>query len=279
MHQHSEALIASLQEVARRIRLDVLDMVYRRKAGHPGGSFSAAEILAALYFHQMKIDPANPAWPERDRFLLSKGHAAAALYSVLAQRGFFPVEDLTQWGQLKAHLQGHPDRLKTPGVEMSSGFLGHGLSIAVGLALAQRLGGPKYHIYVLMSDGDMQSGVAWEGAMTAAKYRASEVTVIMDYNDVQLDGATHDIMPLEPIIDKWKAFGFRVLEINGHNLRQVLDSLDTALEVHSMPTVVLAHTTKGKGVSFMENTAFWHGAVPNAEQYAQAQRELKDGVR
>jgi transketolase len=279
MHQHSEALINGLQEVARRIRLDVLDMVYRRKAGHLGGSFSAAEILAALYFHQMKIDPENPAWPERDRFLLSKGHAAAALYSVLAQRGFFPAEDLTQWGHLKAHLQGHPDRLKTPGVEMSSGFLGHGLSIAVGLALAQRLGGPNYHIYVLMSDGDMQSGVAWEGAMTAAKYRASEVTVIMDYNDVQLDGATHDIMPLEPINDKWKAFGFQVLEINGHNLRQVLDSLDTALEVHSKPAVVLAHTTKGKGVSFMENTALWHGAVPSVEQYAQAQRELKEGVQ
>jgi len=161
---------------------------------------------------------------------------------------------------------------------MSSGFLGHGLSIAVGLALAQRMDVSKYHIYVLMSDGDMQSGVAWEGAMTAAKYRVSEVTVIMDYNDVQLDGATHDIMPLEPIIDKWKAFGFNVLEINGHDLRQVMDSLDTALEIHSKPTVVLAHTTKGKGVSFMENTALWHGAVPNAEQYSQAQRELQEGV-
>jgi transketolase len=279
MHQHSEAQVASLQEVARRIRLDVLDMVYRRKAGHPGGSFSAAEILAALYFHHMKIDPAKPDWSDRDRFLLSKGHAAAALYSVLSQRGFFPTEDLAQWGQLKAHLQGHPDRLKTPGVEMSSGFLGHGLSIAVGLALAQRLDRSKYHIYVLMSDGDMQSGVAWEGAMTAAKYRASEITVIMDYNDVQLDGATHDIMPLEPIIDKWKAFGFHVLEINGHDLRQILDNLDTALEIHNMPTVILAHTTKGKGVSFMENTALWHGAVPNADQYAQAQRELREGMR
>ena len=278
MQQHSETLVTTLQEVAHRIRLDVLDMVYRRKAGHPGGSFSAAEILAALYFHQMKIDPAKPDWPERDRFLLSKGHAAAALYSVLAQRGFFPAKDLVQWGQLKVHLQGHPDRLKTPGVEMSSGFLGHGLSIAVGLALAQRLGGPKYHIYTLMSDGDMQSGVAWEGAMTAAKFRANEVTVIMDYNDVQLDGATHDIMPLEPIADKWKAFGFRVLEINGHNLVQVLDSLDTALEIHSMPTVILAHTTKGKGVSFMENTALWHGAVPNADQYAQARSELEEGM-
>ncbi len=275
MHDHSEALIAELQECARQIRLDVLDMVYRRKAGHPGGSFSAAEILAALYFHHLKIDPARPDWPERDRFLLSKGHAAAALYSALARRGFFPVSDLEQWGHLGAHLQGHPDRVKTPGVEMSSGFLGHGLSIAAGMALAQRLGGPRWHTYVLMSDGDMQSGVAWEGALTASKYRTSEVTVIMDYNDVQLDGASHDILPLEPLVEKWKAFGFAVIEINGHNLRQVLDALDEALEIHSLPVVILAHTTKGKGVSFMENTALWHGAVPNDEQYAQARAELK----
>jgi len=253
-------------------------MVYRRQAGHPGGSFSAAEILAALYFHHLKIDPANPRWPGRDRFILSKGHAAAALYAALARRGYFPVEDLEQWGHLDGHLQGHPDRVKTPGVEMSSGFLGHGLSVGVGMALAQRLGGPHYHVYVLMSDGCMQSGVAWEGALTAAKYRCHEVTVIMDYNDVQLDGAAHDIMPLEPLVDKWKAFGFAVLEINGHNLRHVLDALDEALEIHSMPAVILAHTTKGKGVSFMENTALWHGAVPNSEQYAQARAELLGGA-
>ena len=279
MHDHSEMLIAELYEAARQIRLDVLDMVYRRKAGHPGGSFSAAEILAALYFHHLRIDPARPTLPERDRFLLSKGHAAAALYSALARRGFFPLADLEGWGHLGAHLQGHPDRIKTPGVEMSSGFLGHGLSIAVGLALAQRLHEPRYHIYTLMSDGDMQSGVAWEGALTAAKYKASEVTVIMDYNDVQLDGAAHDIMPLEPIADKWRAFGFALIEINGHNMRQILDALDTALEIHSQPTVILAHTTKGKGVSFMENTAAWHGAVPNDEQYARAQAELKGDAR
>jgi transketolase len=278
MHDHSEALITELYETARQIRLDVLDMVYRRKAGHPGGSFSAAEILAALYFHHLKIDPARPKWPDRDRFLLSKGHAAAALYAALARRGFFPLTDLEAWGHVGAHLQGHPDRIKTPGVEMSSGFLGHGLSIAVGLALAQRLRGPHYHVYALMSDGDMQSGVAWEGAMTAAKYKASEVTVIMDYNDVQLDGAVHDIMPLEPLADKWRAFGFALIEINGHNMRQILDALDTALEIHSQPTVILAHTTKGKGVSFMENTAKWHGAVPNEEQYIQAQAELKGSV-
>lgn len=278
MHHHPESLIRDLQAHARQIRLDVLEMVYRRKAGHPGGSFSCAEILAALYFHHLKIDPARPDWPERDRFLLSKGHAAAALYSALARRGFFPVQDLERWGHLGAHLQGHPDRIKTPGVEMSSGFLGHGLSIAVGLALAQRLRGPRYHIYALMSDGDMQSGVAWEGALTASKFKTSEVTVIMDYNDVQLDGATHDILPLEPLADKWRAFGFAVIEINGHNLPQILDALDAALEIHSLPTVILAHTTKGKGVSFMENTAQWHGAVPNEEQFARALAELKGEV-
>jgi transketolase len=274
MHIHAIELIQDIQEQARNIRLDVLDMVYRRQAGHLGGSYSAAEILACLYFHHLKIDPSYPGWPERDRFLLSKGHAAAALYSALARRGFFPVEELKTWGQLGGRLQGHPDRIKTPGVEMSSGFLGHGLSIGVGMALAQRLNGERYHIYVLMSDGDMQSGVAWEGAMTAAKYCTSEVTVIMDFNDVQLDGAGHDIMPLEPIREKWRAFGFSVIEIHGHNILQVLDALDTAGDIHSQPTVILAHTTKGKGVSFMENTSKWHGAVPTEVQYHQARQEI-----
>lgn len=278
MHYHSAELIADLQEKARQIRLDVLDMVYRRKAGHPGGSFSAAEILACLYFHQLRVDPSNPAWAERDRFILSKGHAAAALYSALAHRGFFPVEDLEKWGHLGAHLQGHPDRIKTPGVDMSSGFLGHGISVGVGMVLAQRLSGQRFRVYVLVSDGDMQSGVAWEGAMTAAKYRTTEMTVIMDYNDVQLDGAGHDIMPLEPLADKWRAFGFHVIEINGHNVQQVLEALETAEEIHSKPVVILAHTTKGKGVSFMENTAAWHGAVPTEAQYEKAMQEL-GGVR
>jgi transketolase len=274
LHSHSEALIQELAERARQIRLDVLDMVYRRQAGHPGGSFSAAEILACLYFHQLKLDPARPQWAERDRFILSKGHAAAALYSALAHRGFFPLADLEQWGHLGAHLQGHPDRLKTPGVDMSSGFLGHGISVGVGLSLGQRLGDAHFHTYALVGEGDMQSGVAWEGALTAAKYRTTELTVIMDYNNVQLDGAGHDILPLEPLIEKWQAFGFQVLEISGHNIRQVLEALDTALEIHSRPVVILAHTTKGKGVSFMENTAAWHGAVPNAAQYQAARLEL-----
>jgi len=279
MHQHTEELVSEIQSVAQKIRLDVLDMVYRRQAGHLGGSFSAAEILAALYFHHLKINPQAPLWPQRDRFLLSKGHAAAALYSVLSQRGYFPASDLEKWGHIGAHLQGHPDRIKTPGVEMSSGFLGHGLSIAVGLALSQRLSEIKFHTYVLMSDGDMQSGVAWEGAMTASKYNTTELTVIMDYNDVQLDGPSHIILPLEPIIDKWQAFGFYVLEIDGHNIRQILDSLDMAGNIHSRPTVILAHTTKGKGVSFMENQSKWHGIVPSENEYLLAREELSGGAK
>lgn len=279
MHIHSAALIDEIQKQANLIRLDVLDMVYRRQAGHLGGSYSAAEILASLYFHHLKIDPANPAWSERDRFLLSKGHAAAALYSALARRGFFPHEELETWGHLGARLQGHPDRIKIPGVEMSSGFLGHGLSIGVGLALAERLNQERHHIYVLMSDGDMQAGVAWEGALTAAKYCISEVTVIMDFNDVQLDGPGHEIMPLEPLREKWRAFGFHVIEIHGHNVAQVLEALDMALDIHSQPTVILAHTTKGKGVTFMENTAKWHGAVPSEAQYRQARSEIEEVLR
>jgi transketolase len=279
VHLHTQELIEKIQQQADLIRLDVLDMVVRRQAGHLGGSFSAAEILATLYFHHLKIDPSNPTWPERDRFLLSKGHAAAALYSALARRGFFPLQELETWGKLGSRLQGHPDRLKTPGVEMSSGFLGHGLSIAVGMALAQRLGKERYHIYVLMSDGDMQAGVAWEGALTAAKYCTREVTVIMDFNDVQLDGPGHEIMPLEPLREKWRAFGFTVIEIHGHNILQIADALDAALDVHSQPVVILAHTTKGKGVSFMENSAKWHGAVPSEAQYLQAKNELLGGVQ
>ena len=277
MHIHDTGLLIKIEEQAGNIRRDVLDMVYRRQAGHLGGSYSAAEILASLYFHHLRIDPSNPALPDRDRFILSKGHAAAALYSALARRGFFPLEELATWGKLGSRLQGHPDRMKTPGVEMSTGFLGHGLSIAVGMALAQRLSKERFHIYVLVSEGDMQSGVAWEGALTASKYCTSEMTVIMDFNDVQLDGPGHEIMPLEPLREKWRAFGFSVIEIPGHNVLHCLDALDAALDIHSQPTVIIAHTTKGKGVSFMENTAKWHGAVPSEQQYVQAKGELSGG--
>ena len=271
---HSEALLSELAERARELRLDSLEMIHRRGAGHPGGSLSAAEFVAALFFHKLNIDPARPAWPERDRFILSKGHASAVLYAALSRRGFFPREDLLHWGEVACHLQGHPDRLKTPGVDMTSGLLGHGIAIGVGLTLAARRLGLSYRTYVLLGDGECQGGIIWEGAMAAAKFRTASLTAILDYNDVQLDGAVHDIMPLEPLIDKWRAFNWAVLEINGHNLRQVLEALDTASEIHGRPTIIVAHTTKGKGVSFMEDRSYWHGVAPNAAQLAQAETEL-----
>ena len=271
---HSEALLSELAERARELRLDSLEMIHRRGAGHPGGSLSAAEIMAALFFHKLNIDPARPDWPERDRFILSKGHASAILYAALSRRGFFPREDLPHWGEVACHLQGHPDRLKTPGVDMTSGLLGHGIAIGVGLALAARRLGLSYRTYVLLGDGECQGGIIWEGAMAAAKFRTASLTAILDYNDVQLDGAVHDIMPLEPLIDKWRAFNWAVLEINGHNLRQVLEALDTASEIHGRPTIIIAHTTKGKGVSFMEDRSYWHGVAPNTAQLAQAVTEL-----
>jgi transketolase len=275
MYLYPDTLLRELAERARQLRIDSLDMIYRRQAGHPGGSFSCAEIMAALFYHKLRIDPANPNWPERDRFIMSKGHASAILYSALARRGFFPLDDLKDWGSLDCHLQGHPDRLKTPGVEMTAGFLGHGLPIGIGLALAARMQKRKHRIYVLMGDGECQGGIVWEAAMSAAKFHLATLTAIVDYNDVQLDGSVHDIMPLEPLADKWRAFNWHVLEINGHNLRQVLEAFDMAEQTHYGPTVIVAHTTKGRGVSFMENDSYWHGMAPKPEEYERALAELK----
>jgi transketolase len=274
MYLYPESLLKELEQIARQLRIDSVEMIFHRQSGHPGGSLSAAEIITALFFYKLRINPLQPTWPERDRFLLSKGHASAVYYAALARRGFFPLDDLRQWGNLDCHLQGHPDRLKTPGIDMTSGILGHGLSIASGLALAARVQKQNYRVYVLMGDGECQAGIIWEGAMTAAKYRLANLTAIIDYNDVQLDGSVHEIMPLEPLSAKWRAFNWEVLEINGHNLRQVLEALDTAGEIHNQPTVIVAHTTKGKGVSYMENKSYWHGIVPNQEQYQQALKDL-----
>jgi len=278
MTYHSEQLVAELSEIARNLRLDALEMIHERGQGHPGGCLSAAEIITALYFHHLKIDPNRPDWPERDRFILSKGHACALLYAALARRGYFSREELHTWGHLCSRLQGHPDRLKTPGVDMTTGMEGHGISIGAGLCLAARLQGLNYRVYVLVGDGECQCGVTWEGALIASKYKLSELTVIVDYNGVQLDGKVNEILPLDPLVEKWKAFNFATLEINGHNLRQVLDALDEAREIHDKPTVIIAHTTKGKGVSFMENKSKWHGLAPNDEEYAQAVSELKGGL-
>lgn len=277
MSYHPESLIVELTERARQLRLDSLEMIYRRQAGHPGGSLSAAEIVAALFFCKLRLNPERPDWPGRDRFILSKGHASAILYAALARRGFFPMRDLKRWGELDCHLQGHPDRLKTTGVEMTSGLLGHGVAVGVGLALAGRLNRLNYRVYTLLGDGECQAGVVWEGAMAAARYRLANLVAIVDYNGVQLDGPVHEIMPLAPLIEKWQAFGWAVLEIDGHHVRQVLEALDTADDIHDRPTVIVAHTTKGKGVSFMENDARWHGIPPDDAQYERAIADLRKG--
>jgi transketolase len=266
--------IAELEEIARQLRVDSLQLIHRRGAGHPGGALSAAEIMAVLYFLVLRIDPANPAWEERDRFILSKGHASAVLYAALSRRGFFPHSELDNWGQLDCPHQGHPDRLKTPGVDMTSGLLGHGVAVGTGLALAARLKKRGYRTFTLLGDGECQGGIVWEGVVTAAKYHLSNLTVIVDCNDVQLDGPVHEVMPLEPLADRWSACGWRVLEVNGHSVRQVAEAIDLASQIHDRPTVILAHTTKGKGVSFMENQSYWHGNVPNDSQLSQALFEL-----
>ncbi len=278
MNYIREEKIIELDEIARLLRIDSIKMIYKRGSGHPGGSLSAAEIISVLFFHKLKIDPGNPKWEGRDRFFLSKGHASAVLYAAMARRGFFPMEDLDQWGELDCHLQGHPDRVKTPGIEMSAGPLGHGIAVGAGNAMAAKRKKQDYRTYVLMGDGEMQAGIVWEAATTASKFHLNNLTVILDYNDVQLDGAVHEIMPLEPLADRWKAFNWHVIEINGHNIRQVIDALDLTGEIHSQPTIIIAHTTKGKGVSYMENDSKWHGAVPKPDQYEQALTELmKEG--
>jgi transketolase len=270
--------ITELDELARQLRVDSLRLIHRRGAGHPGGALSAAEIMAVLYFHQLNLDPTHPDWEQRDRFILSKGHASALLYSALARRGYFAFSELDNWGELDCPHQGHPDRLKTPGVDMTSGLLGHGVAIGVGLALAARLKKQSYRTFILLGDGECQGGIVWEGAVTAAKYRLSNLTAILDNNGVQLDGTVQEVMPLEPIADKWKACGWHVIEINGHSVREVAEALDLAGEIHDRPAIIIAHTTKGKGVSFMENQSYWHGNVPDAGQLKRALMELGEAV-
>jgi transketolase len=278
MAEYDNQKIRELEQTASALRQDSLKMIYQRQAGHPGGSLSSADIMAVLYFHIMKIDPQNPGWPDRDRFILSKGHASALLYSALARRGFFPAADLDHWGELACHLQGHPDRLKTPGVDMTSGILGHGIAVGAGLAAAARLKGKKYRVYVLLGDGECQGGIVWEGANACAKFGLSNLTAIVDYNKVQLDGPVEEIMPMEPFADKWRSFRWNVIEIDGHDLRQIISSLERAGSTAGKPTVIIAHTVKGKGVSFMENKAGWHGIAPNKEQFEAAMAELRGGT-
>jgi transketolase len=290
-HFHSEAEIRSISTRAQALRIEVLKMVFSAQSGHLGGPFSAAEILASLYWHHLRIDPEHPDSPDRDRFLLSKGHASPLLYATLAHRGFFPTSELSTFRHGNSRLNGHPDRY-VPGVEIVAGPLGHGVAIGAGMALALRMGAgkpsaasaPSSHVslgrvYVLLGDGELNAGIVWEGLMTAAKYRLGNLVAIVDRNGIQQTGATADVMPLEPLTDKWRAFGWHVQEIDGHSVAEILAALDRADEVHAQPAVILARTTKGKGVSFMEDDHRWHGGVPDLEHYERALAELEAGLR
>ncbi|MHC4508092.1 MAG: transketolase [Planctomycetota bacterium] len=293
VHHYPEELVKGIAAEAQQFRTQVLKMIYDSQSGHLGGALSCAEIVTCLYFQHMKVDPSRPDWPQRDRLLFSKGHACAMLYTALAHKGFFPIDELMTFRKFSSRLQGHPEPAKTPGVEIAAGPLGHGIAIGVGMALAARMPASQkpsamsapsamasaYRVYVLVGDGEINAGVIWEGAMAAAKFRLGNLTVILDCNGIQQSGATADVMPTEPVADKWASFGWHVQEIHGHNVLEILTALDRADEVHAHPSIIIARTTKGKGVSFMEYDNRWHGMPPTEAQYQQALRELQEGLR
>lgn len=267
--------IPEMEAVCKQVRRDIINMTAAAGSGHPGGSLSATEILVALYYDVMKVDPKNPSDPARDRFVLSKGHAAPALYGVLGEKGFFDKEEFKNFRQLHSILQGHPDKKKCPGVDASTGSLGQGASIAVGMALGAKYQKSPCRVYALLGDGELQEGLVWEAAMSAAHYRLDNLTLIVDNNGLQIDGSNDQVMALGNIADKFASFGFRVIEVaDGNDLSQVLAALHEAPQA-GVPTCVLCHTVKGKGVSFMENQAGWHGKAPNEEQRVQALKELE----
>jgi transketolase len=270
--------VARLRPITRRLREHVIRMITAAGSGHPGGSLSAAEILTVLFFRTLRRRPGDPTWPDRDRFLISKGHGVPILYAALAEAGELPAAELLTLRKLGSRLQGHPDRVQLPWVEAATGSLGQGLSLALGMALASRLDGTRYRVFCLLGDGESQAGQVWEAAMAAGKYRVDNLVAILDYNKVQLDGAVPAIMDLEPLVDKWRSFNWQVRVIaDGNDLGQVVDALDAAGAAAGRagaPQLVLAHTVKGKGVSFMEGTAAWHGKAPTAEEAARALEEI-----
>jgi len=270
----SSASVAEIETVAKKLRRHIITMIGRAGSGHPGGSLSAVEILTALYFKVLRHKPLDPRWPDRDRFILSKGHAAPALYATLAECGYFPADELLTLRQVDSCLQGHTDCNLTPGVEMSAGALGQGLSFAIGVALAGRLNRGDYRTYVLLGDGECDEGQVWEAAMAAAHFKVDKLVAIVDNNGIQLDGWNRDIMSLDPFPAKWQAFGWHVIEVNGHSITQLILAFDQAKEIKGQPTVIIAHTVKGKGVSFMENNPDFHGKAPNAEEVKLALKEL-----
>ncbi len=263
-----------LKERARQVRLDILDMLNRSGSGHTGGSLSAADILTALYFSHMKHDSNNPNWEDRDRFVLSKGHGAPALYSVLARCGYFDPEELKSLRKTGSMLQGHPDMHTTPGVEISTGSLGQGLSIANGMALGLKLDKKSCRVYVLMGDGEIQEGQIWEAAMSAAHYKIDNLCALLDLNGLQIDGPVQEIMNIQPVKDKWESFGWHVFEVDGHDIDAILDALYKAEKIKGKPSIIICSTVKGKGVSFFENKVEYHGVSPSDEELERALKEL-----
>ena len=266
--------VKKLSKIANKIRVDTINQIYNAQSGHPGGALSIAEILAVLYFSMMNVDAVNPQCEDRDRFVLSKGHASAAYYSVLAQKGYFSEKDLSGFRKIDGYLQGHPDMKKVPGVDMSSGSLGQGLSAANGMAIVGKCYKKDYHVYVLMGDGEIQEGQVWEAAMTSAHYKLDNLTAILDNNNLQIDGAVTKVMSPYPIKEKFEAFGWQVIETNGHDIQKIEKCLKEAKKIKGKPTLVLCSTIKGKGVSFMENQAKWHGGAPNEQEKEQALKDL-----
>ena len=266
--------IKELESLARQARKTIIEIICQACSGHPGGSLSSVDLVTVLYFSVLRHDPKNPVWPERDRFHMSKGHCCPLWYAVLAQAGYFSKEELFKLRKLGAMLQGHPDR-RTPGVDVASGSLGQGLSVALGMSLAARLDQKSYRVYCLIGDGESQEGNIWEAAMAAAHYKCDNLCAILDYNGLQIDGKISEIMNLEPVADKWKAFGWQTIEIDGHNMKEILAAFDQAKTVKLKPSIIIAHTIKGKGVSFMENVCSFHGVAPTKEEAQKACKELE----
>ncbi|HIH98291.1 MAG TPA: transketolase [Thermoplasmata archaeon] len=269
-----ERLYEDLEIKAVKIRKHIIESIYSAGSGHPGGSLSVADVLTALYFHEMRHDPKNPGWEDRDRLVLSKGHAAPALYAVLAEAGYFPVKELKNLRKMGHFLQGHPCMLRVPGVEMSTGSLGQGLSVGVGMALAGKIDRKSYRVFVVMGDGETHEGQVWEAASAAVHFKLDNLIGIIDRNGLQIDGPTEEIMTLEPVRKRWKAVGWKIIEIDGHQIPQILEALYRASRFREKPTMIIAHTLKGKGVSFMQGTLSFHGKAPSKEQYEKAMSEL-----
>lgn len=268
--------IEELKEISRKIRISIIEQVYNAKSGHPGGSLSCTDILTVLYFNQMNINGKEPKAPLRDRFVLSKGHCAPALYGTLAEKGFFEKEKLKEFRKIDGKLQGHPDMNKVPGVDISTGSLGQGLSVANGMALSSKLNHDGYRVYCLLGDGEIEEGQVWEAAMTASKYHLDNLCAVVDYNGLQIDGKVEEVKGLDNIEGKFKSFGFNTIVVDGNNMEQLIDAFETAKLTKEKPTVIIAKTIKGKGVSFMEGKAEWHGKAPNEEEFKQAIKELSE---